>query len=133
MHRRIPNDTMPTDFFCRQTLELSFRVLRYKNPDLAQAIKNVLDKTICVEYSDLHSQFTGEMLLNSHIITYLNPHTIGQIVYQLTNLGSEVLSDAKSPPNHSLILKAIIEDWVSLTEWILSKTREDDSDKTAYH
>jgi len=124
---------MPSDFFSRQALELSFRLLRNNHPLLAHAIKQTIDNTTTVAYEDLHSAYTGEMLLNVDVLAALKAHTIGKIVSALTDIGETALRQKDLPPNHVALMRTLIEDWVQLTEWVLNHTAEDQNDRTAYH
>jgi len=120
----------PDDFFSHQALELTFRLLRNNNPGLANAIKNTLSHIHTAPYENLHGSYTGEMHFNAEIYQSLSAHTIGKIVSALTEIGKQALSKQDMPPEHLNQLRKLIEDWVQLTEWILSHTAPD---KTAYH
>lgn len=133
MSRKPTNDYMPSDFFSRQALELTFRLLRNNHPLLANAVKRVIDVTTTVSYEDLQSAYTGEMLLNKEILESLKAHTIGKIVSVLTEIGEEALKKHDLPAAHMSLLRSLIEDWVHLTEWVLAHTATDNQDKTAYH
>lgn len=133
MSRKPVADYMPTDFFSRQALELTFRLLRNNHPLLAHAIKQALDTIPTVAYEDLQSAYTGEMLLNSQVLTSLKAHTIGKIVSVLTEIGESALRNKNLPSTHMTLLRTLIEDWVQLTEWVLARTTEDRQDRTSYH
>jgi hypothetical protein len=124
---------MPSDFFSRQALELTFRLLRNNHPLLAHAVKHTIDNTSTVSYEDLQSAYTGEMLLNSDVLGLLKAHTIGKIVSILTDIGEEALRQKDLPPSHMTLMRTLIEDWVQLTEWVLAHTAADQSDRTSYH
>ncbi|WP_449522701.1 hypothetical protein [Cellvibrio sp.] len=124
---------MPTDFFSRQALELTFRLLRTNHPLLAHAVKQTIDNTATVSYEDLQSAYTGEMLLNSEVLASLKAHTIGKIVSVLTEIGEEALKQNDLPPSHMTLMRTLIEDWVQLTEWVLAHTAADQNDRTSYH
>lgn len=124
---------MPSNFFSRQTLELTFRLLRNNHPLLAHAVKNTIDNTSIVSYEDLQAAYTGEMLLNSEILDSLKVHTIGKIVSALTDIGEEALKQKDLPPSHMTLMRTLIEDWVQLTEWVLAHTSADQNDRTSYH
>ncbi|RYY75985.1 MAG: hypothetical protein EOO52_00170 [Gammaproteobacteria bacterium] len=120
----------PNDFFSRQTLELTFRLLRNNNPGLSNAIKNAMSHVNIVHYETIRGIHTGEMHFNVDIYQLLTAHTIGQIVYALTKIGELALAKHDMPPEHINQLRKLIEDWVQLTEWVLYQTT---TDKTAYH
>ncbi len=133
MSRKSVVDYMPTDFFSRQALELTFRLLRNNHMHLAQAVKQAIDTIPNVSYEDLQSAYTGEMLLNSQVLDSLKAHTIGKIVSVLTDIGETALRDKDLPPSHMTLLRTLIEDWVQLTEWVLLHTDADQNDRTSYH
>ncbi|MDR7090153.1 MULTISPECIES: hypothetical protein [Cellvibrio] len=133
MSRISISDYMPTDFFSRQALELTFRLLRNNHPLLAHAVKQTIDNTATVSYEDLQSAYTGEMLLNSEVLASLKAHTIGKIVSVLTDIGEEALKQNDLPPSHMTLMRTLIEDWVQLTEWVLAHTSADQNDRTSYH
>ena len=133
MSRKPAVDYMPTDFFSRQALELTFRLLRNNHMHLAQAVKQAIDTIPNVSYEDLQSAYTGEMLLNSQVLDSLKAHTIGKIVSVLTEIGETALRDKDLPPSHMTLLRTLIEDWVQLTEWVLLHTAADVNDRTSYH
>lgn len=120
----------PDDFFSHRALELTFRLLRNNNPGLANAIKNTLSHIHIAPYESLNGAHTGEMHFNAEIYQSLSAHTIGKIVSALTDIGEQALAGHDMPPEHLNQLRALIEDWVQLTEWILNHTAPD---KTAYH
>lgn len=133
MSRKPISDYMPADFFSRQALELTFRLLRNNHPLLAHAVKKTIDDTPTVSYEDLQSAYTGEMLLNSEVLASLKAHTIGKIVSVLTDIGEEALKQNDLPPSHMTLMRTLIEDWVQLTEWVLVHTAADENDRTSYH
>lgn len=133
MSRKPISDYMPADFFSRQALELTFRLLRNNHPLLAHAVKKTIDNTPTVSYEDLQSAYTGEMLLNSEVLASLKAHTIGKIVSVLTDIGEEALKQNDLPPSHMTLMRTLIEDWVQLTEWVLVHTAADENDRTSYH
>lgn len=133
MSRTLKKNYMPSDFFSRQTLELTFRLLRTSHPLLAHAVKQTIDSIITVRYEDLHSAYTGEILLNKEVLESLKAHTIGKIIAVLTVIGEEALKKHNLPPSHMSLLRSLIEDWVQLTEWVLQHSAADALDKTAYH
>lgn len=133
MSQKTISDHMPTDFFSRQALELTFRLLRTNYPLLAHSIKYTIDNTATVSYEDLQSAYTGEMLLNSEVLASLKAHTIGKVVSALTDIGEEALKQHDLPPNHMTLMRSLIEDWVQLTEWVLAHTAADQNDRTSYH
>lgn len=133
MSRELIADYMPSDFFSRQALELTFRLLQNNHPLLAHAVQHTINNASTIPYEDLQSAHTGEMLLNSQILGSLKAHTIGKIISVLTDIGEEALKQKDVPPNHMTLMRTLIEDWVRLTEWVLAHTAADQHDRTAYH
>lgn len=120
----------PDDFFSRHALELTYRLLRDNNPGLANAIKNTLSHIHVVPYETIKGMHTGEMYFNAELCATLSAHSIGKIVFALTELGEKALKNHGIAPDSLNQLRGIIEDWVQLTEWILQHFTPD---KTAYH
>lgn len=134
MSRNSNHNYMPSDFFSHQALELTFRLLRNNHPLLANALTQTINQVRTVSYSELHSAYTGEMLLNMEVVESLKAHTIGKIVSALTDIVDTALKQNDLPNEHMTILRGLIEDWVQLTEWILEHHRADDmNDRSAYH
>ena len=133
MSRNTISDYMPTDFFSRQSLELTFCLLPNNHPLLAHAVKQTIDNTTPVSYEDLQAAYTGEMLLNSEVLASLKAHTIGKIVSILTDIGEEALKQQDLPLSHMTLMRTLIEDWVQLTEWVLAHSAADQNDRTSYH
>lgn len=120
----------PDDFFSRQMLELSFRLLRNNNPGLATAIKKALDEINLVPYEILHKAHTGEMYFNAQLLATLNVHVIGKIVATLTEIGEKALRNQELPAEHIKLLRNLIDDWVQLAEWVL---RNSCDEQTAFY
>ena len=120
----------PDDFFSRQALELSFRLLRNNDPGLSNAIKKILDQINLAPYDVLPKAHTGEMYFNAQLLAVLNVHIVGKIVLALTEIGESALYDQALPAEHIKLLRHLIDDWVQLTEWVL---RNSSNDKAAAH
>ena len=133
MSRKTNADYMPADFFNRQTLELTFRLLHTSHPLLANVIKHTMDNTVTVSYEDLQSAYTGEMLLNTEVLASLKAHTIGKIISVLTDMGEAALRKNAMHEHQMAVTRTLIEEWVQLTEWVLEYTAADQNDRTAYH
>lgn len=133
MSRTAIANSTPSDFFSRQSLELTFRLLRNNNPLLAHAIKQTIDSTTSVSHGSPHPSFSGEMLSNQDLLVSLKAHVIGKIVAVLTVIGEQALKQRDLPPSHMALMRSLIEDWVELTEWVLQHTASDLTDRTAYH
>lgn len=133
MSRNLHHNYMPADFFSHQALELSFRLLRNNHPLLANALKNTIDQVKTLAYDELHSAYTGEMLLNIEVIESLKAHNIGKIVSALTDIVETALKRNDLPSEHLNILRNLIEDWVQLTEWILEHNAVNINDRNAFH
>lgn len=118
----------PPDLFHRQTLELTFRLLRNNDLALALAIKCALEE---VEFAPAEVLFavTGEMHLNSDLIKSLDATNVVKIVAALNHIARNALQRKDLPSEHMKILRNLIEDWVKLAEWILAHAT---SDRIAY-
>ena len=132
MSRNSNSDYMPTDYFSRQALEFSFRLLHVQHPLLAHAIKNTMDTIKIAPFQELHGSYTGEMLRNTELLHSLKAHTVGKIVSALTDIGHKSLQRKDLPPEQMRMLRDLIEDWVLLTEWVLEHTSPDEHDRTCY-
>jgi hypothetical protein len=115
------------DYFSRHALELTFGLLDRNNTGLANAIKNAHTHLRCAQ-PETHT--SDDVYLNSDIYQALGAHTIGKIVSQLTELGEHALKTQSLPHEKLIILRRLIADWVSLTEWILKHTS---NEKTLYN
>lgn len=117
------------ELFSRQTLELTFRLLRNNNPALAQAIKIALDE---VELAPAEVLFavTGEMHLNSDLLKSLSTTYVIKTVAELNDIARSALHHNDLPAQHMRVLRNLIEDWAKLAEWILNHAT---SECTAYH
>lgn len=109
------------DYFSHQTLELTFRLLRYQYPDLAFAIKRALDE---VAFAPAEALFgvTDEVHLFTDLIKSLNAPYIIKVVAALNDTARVALQQNDLPPEHMKILRSLIEDWAKLAEWILQHT-----------
>lgn len=119
---------MPTDFFFRHNLELSFRLLRSRYPLLAHSLKQALD-----ELQPATREGGRELVHNRELVDQLSPQAIGKIVSSLTYMGRNALRVQDLPDSHMTLLHSLIKDWMQLTEWILQHASTDNSDKTQYH
>ena len=109
----------PSDMFCHQTLELTFRVLRNKRPQLAHLIKMTMDQ-IHYAPTDIIAQLTvEEMHMNAELIERLGAEQIIKIVAALTHIGEAAVIRKDLPPYQINILRNLINDWVALSEWLL--------------
>lgn len=132
MSRNQPDYYMPSDFFSRHTLEQTSGLLEKNHPALAHCIQNALNHIRIIPYENLHRVYTGEMLSNVELVGFIKPHVVGRVVSCLTDIGQKILSDKKTPQHEMANLRGIIEDWMQLTEWILSRSNADKRDCTPY-
>lgn len=117
------------ELFSRETLDLTFRLMRNNYPVLALAIKIALDE---VEVAPPEALFavTGEMHLNSDLIKSLSATNIIKTVAALNDIARSALKKNDLPPEHMRLLGNLIEDWAKLAEWILGHAT---SERIAYH
>ena len=127
MSRHLDESYLPSDFFSRRVLELSFQLICNTQPGLATAIKKALEQITVVPYELLQTAHTGEMYFNAQLVEVLNVHTIGKIVLALTEIGEQTLQDKNLSAEYINQLRNVIDDWVQLTEWILGNF---DNEKT---
>lgn len=130
MSRPSPTATTPDDFFSHYALDLTCRLLKNNHRGLADAIQKTLQTLKPVPYEIIAGSHTGEMYYCADICKSLSVHTIGKIVSTLTDMGEKALAMHYFPPAHLNMLRGLIDDWVSLTEWLLKHSA---TDKTAYH
>lgn len=123
------NHFQQPDLFHRQSLELTFRLLRNNNLALALAIKTAMDEVAVAPTEALYA-ITGEMHLNSDLIKELHATNVVKIVAALNDIGRDALQRKDLPAEHMKILRNLIEDWAKLAEWILEHAT---SDRIAYH
>lgn len=109
----------PPDMFSRQVLELTFRLLRNNNPELAFAIKKTIDQIHFAPPEAVAGSYAGEMHLNTDVVNLLGGETIAKIIAALTDIGKYAVANKDLPPQHMKILGGLIEDWAQLTEWLL--------------
>lgn len=112
------NHFQQPDLFHRQTLELTFRLLRNNNAELALAVKAALDEVAFAPNEALF-EITGEMHLNTDLIKSLDATQVIKIVAALNDIARAALQRKDLPGEHIKILRNLIEDWASLAEWIL--------------
>jgi uncharacterized protein YfeS len=114
----------PPELFSHQTLELTFRLLRYNNPPLALAIKRALDEVALAPPEALFA-ITDEVHLNSDLIKSLTATNTIKIVAALNDTARTALQQNNLPTSHMKILSNLIEDWAKFAEWILAHTTSD--------
>ena len=107
------------DIFSRGALELTFRLLRHNNVELALDIQNQLQGN---KMPGLASRDPRAKLARDHFKITLNPQTIGRIVDALTQLGEKYLREQKkSEPGQLAVIRTLIVDWVALAEWHIAQ------------
>ena len=116
------------ELFHRQTLELTFRLLRNNDAALASAIKTALDE---VAFAPAEALFavTGEMHLITDLLKSLDATHIVRIVAALNDIARGALQKKDLPGEHMKILRNLIEEWAELAEWILAHAT---SERIAY-
>lgn len=109
----------PPELFSHQALDLTFRLLRNNEPELAFTIKQTLDKITFAPAEALANTYSDEMHLNGELLKLLGAESIVKIVAALNIIGQHAVNKKDLPPQHMKILSGLIEDWATLTEWIL--------------
>ena len=106
------------DVLSRGVLELTFKILRHNNVDLALDIQNQLQgsKMPGIANSDPHAKDARD-----HFHITLTPQTIGRIVDALTRLGEKYLRDKENQQGQLAVIRTLIVDWMALAEWHISK------------
>lgn len=117
-------DFPPPELFSHQTLELTFRLLRYNQPALADAVRRALDEVAYAPPEALYA-VTDIMHLKNDLLKCLKPTDVIKIVGTLNDIARSALEQKDLPAHHMKILSNLIEDWAELTEWILQHTTSD--------
>lgn len=109
--------TTRPDVFSRDSLELTFQLLRQQSSGLALDIQNQLQGTKLpyMAYQESQQQENCD-----HFRITLNAQKIGKIVDALTQLGQHCLNNPNENKGHLAILRSLIEDWMALAEWLIS-------------
>lgn len=105
------------DVFSRDSLELTFQLLRQQSSGLALDIQNQLQGT---KLPYVVFQESEQQINSDHFRITLNAQKIGRIVDALTQLGQQSLEKPSQNKGHLAILRALIEDWMALAEWLIS-------------
>lgn len=93
------------NLFNRATLELTFSILRKRQPVLALQIQNTLVSVY--PRDDYHTAFTAAQLP-------LRAETINQIAQALLDLSEELLSARTQQRNDLVIVRSLLLDWLML-------------------
>lgn len=119
----------PPEMFSRHALEITFRLLRNNNSDLAFAIKKTMDHIQFAPSEATVGVYSGEMHLNTELLKLLQTNTIVKIVAAVNDIGQQAVDQKDLSQQHMKALHDLIEDWAELTEWILKNAT---SEKNAY-
>lgn len=117
------------EMFSRQALEITFRLLRNNNADLAFALKKTLDHIQFAPSEAVVGSYSGEMHLNTELLKLLQANTIVKIVAAVNDIAQQAVDQKDLPLQQLKILHDLIEDWAELGEWILKHAT---SEKSAY-
>lgn len=101
--RDTPNDDR--DLFNRATLELTFKMLRKRQPSLALHIQNALVSVY--PHNDYHTAFTAAELPLSVI-------TINRIAQALAELSDELLISPAQQRHDLVVVRSLLLDWLML-------------------
>ena len=109
--------TARPNIFSRNSLELTFQLLRQQNFSLALEIQNQLQGTKLpyVAYRESEQQQNVD-----HFRISLDAHTIGRVVDALTSLGENYLKHPSQQPDRIAMLSILIKDWIALGEWLIT-------------
>lgn len=126
-----PNFThhISPDMFSHQSLELTFRLLRYNDSSLAGALKKAIETTDFAPAEATQGIYTGEMHLNTDLLKLLGAETIVKVVSAVNDIGQMAVERNDLSMQHMKILGSLIEDWAKMAEWILQNAT---SDKNAF-
>lgn len=97
------------DLFNRSTLELTFKMLRFKRPALALQIQNTL--VSAYPRDDYHIALAASELP-------LDAATINNIAAALSALSNELLAAGNSQRNELTIVRSLMLDWLMLANHV---------------
>ncbi|MBU3070802.1 hypothetical protein KOI40_13300 [Aestuariicella sp. G3-2] len=117
------------DLFSRGSLELTFRLLRDQNAQLALEVQNLLQgqkaepQAIRQTYSTDDPFYKARRFPSDpaadHFYVTLSPQSVGKVVDTLTRLGQELLESSCRGNGKLLVIKTLMRDWINLAEWII--------------
>ncbi|MCV6613678.1 MAG: hypothetical protein OIF35_01795 [Cellvibrionaceae bacterium] len=111
------------DIFSRHSLELSFKLLRHREPALALEVQNILaGKT-----SDAPKARTLPPHLSRHcefFMVAVDPVVVGQIISSLTLVGRNIIEQKDVRPSRKAIILSLLEEWMGLVEWMISESEQ---------
>jgi len=112
------------DVFSRHSLTLTFQLLRPLNPSLALEIRNI-SAGIYIKQAE---NSTRENI--DHFCVTLSAQKVGNVVDALTQLGEYAFKQKTATQGQLLLLKALIQEWMKLAEWIIMQA---DSNASTHH
>ena len=107
------------NLFSRDTLELTFSVLRKHSPSAALEVRNQLAGECFID----NNSALGELHTEYFPIT-LDARVIGKIINAMTELGQSALETAKHDKGQLIVLRRLIKEWMALAEWIILKAEQ---------
>ncbi|MDQ2075241.1 hypothetical protein [Marinimicrobium sp. ABcell2] len=110
-------------------LALTSDLLRHHNPSLAEVVHNALANIKEAPPGRRTGIRVTQPPLNAALISSLEAETVGQVLAALTDLGNRALEDHEDPEQLKLVHR-LLEDWVSLADWLLRCT---DNRPSAFH
>lgn len=132
---------IPPDYFCRQSLELSLKVLQPTHPQLAACLKDALNNHHLrsgLQVKRKNSATTIELFDNLALIKQIRPETVGKIMRALTGIAHhsittyhaerdegeiDLSSDIQYGSQLTSVVAYLIQDWAMYIEWILRHSR----------
>lgn len=104
------------DVFSRGALELTFRLLRPKQPTLALQVRNTLG------HEEARLEEAPNIPIADHFYVDLEALEVGRIVSALTQLGQKALDEEHPEPGRLVVIKTLIREWMALGEWLIIQT-----------
>lgn len=120
------------DIFSRHSLELSFKLLRHRDPRLALEVQNIMaGKT-----NDAPAARTLPPHLSrscEFFMVAIDPVIVGQIISSLTLIGRNIIEQNDVRPSRKAIILSLLEEWMGLVEWMISESEPHLSSASATH
>ncbi|GAA6153388.1 hypothetical protein [Pseudoteredinibacter isoporae] len=111
------------DIFSRHSLELSFKLLRHREPSLALEVQNIMaGKT-----NDAPSARTLPPHLSrscEFFMVAIDPVVVGQIISSLTLIGRNIIEQNNVRPSRKAIILSLLEEWMGLVEWLINESEQ---------
>jgi len=117
--------TKPSDQFNRSVLDMSFTLLRKKDPKLALLIRNILFNAALTKSGDTPDNKSADLFQVN-----LNSHQIRAIVENLNDVLDESLK-LDSTKNTSIfrpvLIESLLNEWLSLATFMYSNLKKENN------